>query len=109
MRFPIHVSQNMTVLLSLGPVLLSFGPVEHCIQANTTVKHGQNSAKYRPTVLTRASRLQRNNELHQKDLRINLKYGSILGPESEVILGADTFLALFLIVVFHAWEGATTA
>ena len=59
------------VLLNLVPVLLNYGPLEHCIQANTTVEHGQNSVKYRPTALTPASRLQGITELHQKDLRIS--------------------------------------
>ena len=37
-------------------------------------------------------------ELHQKDLRINLVFLQILGPGIELILQADTFLALSLIV-----------
>ena len=45
--------------------------------------------------------LHRNLELHQKDLRINLKYVQILGPGYEVILRADMFLALSLIVLFY--------
>ena len=45
-------------------------------------------------------------ELHQKDLRINSKTGHILGPEIEVILEADTFLALSLIVEFMVSGGS---
>ena len=52
--------------------------------------------------------LQLRNELHQKDLRINLILLQILGPENEVYLEADTFLALFLIVGFHVSEASQT-
>ena len=62
----------------------------------------QNSVKYRPTVLSYASRLQQRAELHQKDLRISLYLVHIQGPENEADLRADMFLALFLIVAFYA-------
>ena len=68
-----EVSQTgIAVLLDLGPVLLNYGPVSYPYQANTTVEHGQNSVKQGQTVPNRASPLQKDNELHQKDLRINL-------------------------------------
>ena len=88
----------MTVLLSLGPVLLGYGPP---IQANRTRDIRQNGVKYRPTGYTSASRLQQLNELHQKDLRINPLYVHILGLRMRHVLRADMFLALFLIVVFY--------
>ena len=77
MRFPSAVSQNMTVLLSLGPVLLSWGPP---IQANSFREIGQNSVKYRPTRRLPWRPLQFDGELHQKDLRILLYLGHIWGP-----------------------------
>ena len=40
-------------------------------------------------------------ELHQKDLRIIVEFPQILGPGIEVILEADMFLALSLIVPFY--------
>ena len=100
MRFPRDVSQNMPVLLNLGPVLLYLGPSYTPIQANRTRPHGQNSAKQCQTVTDSASRLQENTELHQKDLRIIPYLLQILGPGYEVISVADTFLALSLIVAF---------
>ena len=79
--------------LYLGPVLLYLGPVGPPFQANRPRDIRQNSAKYRPTVLPRASRLQLPGELHQKDLRINLVFMHILGlrmrhvPEGGHVLG----------------------
>ena len=98
MRFPKTV---IAVLLNLVPVLLNLGPVPYPYWANTVLEHGQNSAKQCQTVTNQCQRLHQNAELHQKDLRINLKYGYILGPGSEGILRADTFLALSLIVRFY--------
>ena len=57
-----------------------------------------NSAKYRPTELYTDPPLQHADELHQKDLRIIPYFMHILGPENEAVFGADTFLALSLIV-----------
>ena len=57
----------MTVLLSLGPVSLTLGPP---IQANSYEEYGQNSVKYRPALRYSGTPLQRDTELHQKDLRI---------------------------------------
>ena len=106
MRFPRHVSQNMTVLLSSGPVLLNVGPP---FQANRPRDIRQNSVKYRPTHRTTGSPLQRADELHQKDLRINLFLGHILGPGTEANLRADTFLALSLIVPYSVLRDPYTA
>ena len=64
------------------------------------VKTVPNSAKYRPTTIYSMPPLQQTDELHQKDLRINLYLLQILGPGIEVISAADTFLALSLIVAF---------
>ena len=61
------------------------------------------------TATTTLHPLQRDTELHQKDLRINLETVQILGPGTEVILEADTNLALSLIVRFYASDGSITA
>ena len=45
-------------------------------------------------------------ELHQKDLRILPVFLHILGPGNQLYLEADTFLALFLIVVFSVSRGS---
>ena len=95
----------MTVL---GPVLLNLGPVSLPIQANRTRNICQNSVKYRPTRQYPCSPLQLQSELHQKDLRINLKYVQIQGPENEAVLEADMFLALSLIVGFYVSRGSIT-
>ena len=95
MRFPRHVSQNMTVLTLFGTVLTLFGPP---YQANSFMEIGQNSAKYRPALRYTGRPFHRADELHQKDLRINLIFLQILGLRTEGILRADTFLALSLIV-----------
>ena len=58
------------------------------------------------TATTTLRPLQLSTELHQKDLRINLKTGHILGPGTEAILEADTNLALSLIVAFSASDGS---
>ena len=50
--------------------------------------------------------LQRDTELHQKDLRINPYLVQIQGPGIRPYLQADTFLALFLIVVFYVSRGS---
>ena len=63
-------------------------------------KQCQNSAKYRPTVPYTAPPFHRASDLHQKDLRIIPVFLQILGPGYEVILRADMFLALSLIVAF---------
>ena len=64
---------------------------------------GQNSVKYRPTLNLTGTPLQFQGELHQKDLRINLKTVQILGLRMRPVLEADTFLALSLIVaIYHA-------
>ena len=76
------------------------------IQANRTLRIGQNSVKYRPTASTSASPLQYASELHQKDLRINLEYCHILGLRTEANLRADTLLALSLIVGFYVSRGS---
>ena len=70
-------------------------------QANTTVQHGQNSVKQWPNSAKQCQRLHRNDELHQKDLRINVDFMHILGPENERVLRADMFLALSLIVSIY--------
>ena len=57
---------------------------------------------------TECQRLQENAELHQKDLRINLKLVHIWDPENEAVLGADTFLALSLIVPLLVSRGSIT-
>ena len=106
MRFPRHVSQNIPVLLSLGPVLLNLGPVYTPIQANRTWSIGQNSAKQCQTVPYSANPLQHADELHQKDLRKLPYFLHILGPGTEVYLQADTFLALSLVVGFHVSEAS---
>ena len=94
-----EVSQTGTwVLLNLGPVLLNYGPVIVPIQANTMAKQCQNSVKTVPTVPYRPPPFQQRDELHQKDLRINLDFLHILGPGYEGYLQADMFLALSLIV-----------
>ena len=90
--------QETSVFHCFGTVLALFVPP---IQANTTRVIGQNSVKYRPTAAITGSPLQLADELHQKDLRINLKYCHILGPETEADLRADMFLALSLIVPFN--------
>ena len=51
-----------------------------------------------------ASRLQYSDELHQKDLRIMPLFVHISGPENEAVLGADTFLALSLIVAYSVYR-----
>ena len=65
-----------------------------------------NSVKYRPTATYTDPRLHGNTELHQKDLRINLKSVQISGPENELFLEADTNLALSLIVRFYVSRGS---
>ena len=77
------------------------GPVGPPYQANTTAQHGQNSVKQCQQCHTQCQRLQRNTELHQKDLRIMSVLLQILGPENQRYLRADMFLALSLIVRFH--------
>ena len=47
-------------------------------------------------------------ELHQKDLRINLKSVHFWDPEYELFLRADTKLALSLIVGFYVSRGSIT-
>ena len=57
-----------------------------------------NSAKYRPTARYSSRPLHHSDELHQKDLRIIPVSVHILGPENELFIEADTFLALSLVV-----------
>ena len=59
-----------------------------------------------PNSVRECQRLQHSAELHQKDLRINLKYGHIQDPENETVLEADTFLALSLIVEILVSDGS---
>ena len=73
------------------------------------VKTVPNSAKYRHTRRYTDPPLHQNTELHQKDLRINLKSVHILGPENELFLAADTNLALSLIVRFSVSRGSLMA
>ena len=49
------------------------------------VKTVTNSAKYRPTAKYSDTPLQRNTELHQKDLRISLYLVHILGSAREAV------------------------
>ena len=109
MRFPKAVLRNASVLLILGPVLLNLGPVTTSVPGNLTQPHGQNSAKQcqnSAKPLYRPSPLQYSDELHQKDLRINLFLGHIWAPENELFLGPDTFLALSLIVAKTVSRGS---
>ena len=53
------------------------------IQVPNSAKTVPNSAKYRPTRATADQPLQKNTELHQKDLRINLVLVYILGMVLE--------------------------
>ena len=65
------------------------------------VKTVPNSAKQCHFLRYTKQPLQYNDELHQKDLRINPESVHILGPENELFLRADTKLALSLIVAFY--------
>ena len=65
------------------------------------VKTVTNSAKQCHIRTTTLQPLQHDDELHQKDLRINLEIGHIWDPENEAYLRADMFLALSLIVAVY--------
>ena len=79
------------VLLSLGPVLLSIDPP---IQANRTLRIGQNSVKYRPARESAGSPFQQRDELHQKDLRKVLEFLHILGPGTEGVSAGGHYSSL---------------
>ena len=78
-------------------------PASRLIEPGIMVKTVPNSDQ---TVPNSASPLQRADELHQKDLRINQYLVHFWDPENEAVSEADTFLALFLIVGFSVSQGS---